>query len=145
MNGHRFCDNVCHRHALIQAGSGVLEDDLAARLQHFVVLTKLCLVAYIDAIVEDLTCGGLVDIHDTPGNGGLTGAGFAHKAEDLTLLQLEGHIIHRFNHGVFAQLKHMGKVLHIQKNIRHCVSLPSVILLWALWDQAARLPHSGCP
>ena len=39
------------------------------------VLTELTLIAYIDAVVEDLTCSRLVDIHDAPGNGGLAGAG----------------------------------------------------------------------
>jgi hypothetical protein len=110
---HRLCDDVCHRHALIEAGSGVLKDDLALGFQHFVVLMELTLIAYIDAVVKNLACGGLVDIHDAPGNGRLTGAGLTHEAKDLTLLQLEGHIIHRFNHGVFAQLEHMGQVLHI--------------------------------
>ena len=114
MNGHGFRNDIYHSHALIQAGSGVLKDDLAVRFQHFVVLMELTLIAYIDAVVKNLACGGLVDIHDAPGNGRLTGAGLTHKAKDLTLLQLEGHIIHRFNDGVFAQLKHMGKVLHIQ-------------------------------
>jgi hypothetical protein len=111
--GHRLCDNVCHRHSLIEAGSGVLEDDLALGFQHFMVLSELRLIAYIDAVVENLACGGPVDIHDTPGNGRLTGAGLTHEAKDLTLLQLEGHIIHRFDDGVFTQLEHMGQVLHI--------------------------------
>jgi len=110
-----------------------------------VVLAELTPIAYIDPVVKDIARSRLVDIHNSPGNGGFSGAGLSHKAEDLTLLHLEGHIIHRFDDGMFAQLEHVGKVLHIQKNIRHLLSLPSVILLWALWDQEARLPHSGCP
>ena len=58
--------------------------------------------ADIDAVIEDLACGRLVNIHNAPGNGRLTGAGLAHKAEDLTLLHLEGYIIHRFDDGMLA-------------------------------------------
>ena len=78
------------------------------------VLTELTPVAYIDAIVKNPACGGLVDIHDAPGNGGLTGAGLAHKTEDLPLLHLKGHIIHCFDRSMLAQLERMGKVLYIE-------------------------------
>ena len=63
-------------------------------MQHFVVLMKLRFIAYIDAVVENLTCGRPVNIHNAPGNSGLAGAGLAHKAEDLALLHLKGHVIH---------------------------------------------------
>ena len=78
------------------------------------VLAELRPIAYIDAVIEDLTSSRLVDIHNAPGNGGLAGAGLAHKAEDLTLLHLEGHIVHRFDDGMLAQLEHVGKVLYIE-------------------------------
>ena len=127
MDGHGLCDDVCHRHALIEAGSRVLEDDLAVRFQHSAVLTQLRFVAYINAVVEDLACGGLVDIHDTPCNGGFAGAGLPYQSEDLSPAHLEGHIIHRFDYRMFAQFEHMGKVLNIQQNFGHWLSLQSVV------------------
>ena len=69
---------------------------------------------YGNSIVENLAGGRLVDIHNTPGNSGFAGAGLAHQTEYLTLPHLKGHIIHRFDDGMFAQFEHMGKVLNIQ-------------------------------
>ena len=142
MDGHRLSNNICHRHALIEAGSGVLEDYLPGSFQHSMVLLKLCTVANIDAFVGDLACGRLVDIHNAPGNGGLTGTGFTYESKDLTLLDLEGHIIHCLDGNMLAQLKHMGKVLNIEEYFRHLLSLQSVHLLSALWGLTARLPHN---
>ena len=143
MDGHRLGNNVRYRHTLIQAGSGVLEDDLPGCFQHFMILAECFAVANINALIDDLACGGLVDIHNTPGNGGFTGAGLANQAENLTLLDLEGYIINSLDGGMLAQLEHMRKMLNIEKNFRHWLSLQSVLLPSALWDPAARWPHNG--
>ena len=144
VNGHRLRNNICHGHTPVQAGGRVLEDQLPLDFQKLVIFAEGFFVADVDAIKEDLACGGLVDIHNAPGNGGFAGAGFSHKAEDLAFFHLEGYIVHRFDHGVFAQFEYMGKVLHIKEYFRHCASLPWVILFLALWGQEARLPHCGC-
>ena len=108
------------------------------------IFAEFFAIANINALIDDLACSGLVDIHNAPGNGGFTGARLTNQTENLTLPDLEGYIINSFDGGMLAQLKHMGKMLYIQEYFRHLLSLQSVRLSWALWDLTARLLHSGC-
>ena len=107
------------------------------------MLSEFRPVADIDTVVEDLACGGLVDVHHTPCHRGLAGAGLPHQAEDLSSSDLEGNIIHRPDDGVLAQLEHMGKMLYIQQYFRHGLSLQSADPPAALWNPEAKWQHNG--
>ena len=89
---HRLGDDAGDGHPGVQRGVGVLEDHL-----HFAPpgLNGLFVQRRdVGAPVEDLPPGGPVQPHQRPPDGGLAAAGFAHQAEGLAGVQLEGHVVH---------------------------------------------------
>ena len=126
VDAHGFRDDIRNLHTLIQAGGGILKNDLPFCFQQLMVLTELCLVTDIDPLIQDPAGSGLIHIHDAAGDCGFSGAGLSHQAEDLTFCHLKGNIVHSLDMRVFSHPKDMGQMLNIQKYFRH-----GRFLLWA--------------
>ena len=112
-------------HPGVQGGNGILEDHL-----HIPRQVPLVLLAHpagnAPAVEVDLAAGGVVQADDGAARGGLAAAAFAHQAEGLPPVHLEGHVVHRLDH----LLVHAGagdkvilEVPHVQQRhirlIRH--------------------------
>ena len=144
VNGHGLGDDLRRRHPGIQAGGGVLKDQLALRLQPAAVGAVLCGIAGVDAVIIDMPRRGAVHVHDAAGHGGFAAAALPHQSQYLALLQLEGHVVHRPKCLPARQGKAVGQVLHVQQDIRHsALLLPARAPAGALWDPAATWPRSG--
>ena len=79
------------------------------------------------AVEENFPPGSGVDADDGPANGGLAGAGLAHQAEGLALVDVEGHLVHG-GKGVPPGAEFYGEVLNLHQLfpfVRQCGSLPS--------------------
>ena len=86
-------DELAHRHARVERGEGVLEDDLHPRAQ---VLHLLAAVV-LDVLAEEdhAAAGQLADPHQRHAEGGLAGAGLADDAEGLAAPEVERQAVDR--------------------------------------------------
>ena len=107
-------DDLRHGHPGVEAGGGVLEDDLPGGLQQLPVGAELPGVAGVDPQVPDLPGGGAEDVHNALGRRGLPGPGFPHQSENLPPAQLEGYPIQGPQGPVPAQPEAVGQVLYVQ-------------------------------
>ena len=109
-------DDVPHPHPLVQAGAGVLEDELAGGLQHPPVGSEGGSVAGVDSLVQNPAAPGPVEVHHAPGRRGLAGPGLPHQTKDLPPADLEGHVVHRPDGYPPIQGEDVGQMLDIQQN-----------------------------
>ena len=112
----RLSDDVPHPHPLVQAGAGVLEDELAGGLQHPPVGPEGGSVAGVDPLVQDAAALGPAEVHYAPGRRGLAGPGLPYQAEDLPPANLEGQVVHRPDGHPPPQWEDVGQMLDIQQN-----------------------------
>ena len=115
-----FPHNIPNGHAGVQAGVGVLEDDLhlPAEGEHIhggfhpafgaaVFIQNRASVGVLEGapaavvnhfpVVEDAAVGGLVEAEHGPAHGGLAAAGFSHQPQGLPLADEEGDVVHRLD------------------------------------------------
>ena len=151
-----LADDFAHLFPGVQTGHGVLKNHLHLGAQDLGgVLIQLA--ADVLAVENDLTGGGLVKPDDTAADGGLAGAGLAHKTVGLAGVDVEAHIVHGPDGVAGIDLKILLKVLDLQKRLlfahitlppSSCVqsgpSVPGAFPPWGPGGPAARLPRSGC-
>ena len=91
MDLERLADDVADRHAGVERGVRVLEDDLdvAAQLAHRAAL----LGVDVDPVEGQLAGGRLLQPHQHPAQSRLAAAGLADDAERLALVELEGDAV----------------------------------------------------
>ena len=129
-----LADDLAHRHAGVQGGGGVLEDDLhlppvgehvrrllpghrllhqqgalvlgAVGVLHGDGLALEGVLVLVDGltVVEDGAGGGLMEPQDGAAQGGLAAAGLAHQAQGLAPLDEEGHVLHGLDAGALHAL-----------------------------------------
>ena len=124
----RFTDDVADRHARVQRGVRVLEDDLdvAPKLPH----RRALLGVDVDAVEGELARGRLLQPHQHPAEGRLAAARLAHDAERLALVQVEGDAVQRLDvsHGApqYAGLDRvvLDQVLGLQDDLTAHESAP---------------------
>ena len=141
----RLGNDIAHRHALVQAGVGVLKNQLAGGLEHPPVGPESSGVAGVDSFIQNTAAIGPVYVHDAAGRGGFPGAGLPHQTENLPPPQLEGHVVHRLDCNFFGQGEHVGQMPHVQQNfLRHSPHLPPAAQWQARACPAARWLRNGC-
>ena len=129
-----FSHNVPNGHPGVQAGVGVLKDDLhlppvgqhiqggllacfgvAVPVQHRPALLVLegAFAAVKDhlTVVDDAAVGGLVQAEHGAAHGGLAAAGFPHQAQGLPLADKEGNVVHRLDIPLVGAMSPGGEVL----------------------------------
>ena len=147
-----FADNIIHLRPFIQGGHGILEDHLDTPGD---LSVKRLGDAPVDllAVEEDFAPGSGVNADDGAADGGLSGAGFAHQTEGLTLINMEGYVIHR-GKGVPPGTKPDDKILNLDQLLSvfsQRGSLPSPAECghapaappWERGDPSAMCGHSG--
>ena len=147
VNAHGLGDDVRHLHPLVQAGGGVLENQLPVGLQQLPVGPEGPVVAGVDSVEADLAPGGPVQIHHAPGHGGFSAAGFPHQAQNLPPANGEGHIVHGGEGVLPAQPEPVGQVADGDNIFIH-IFIHGRLLQWAaspwgLSGPGARWRHSG--
>ena len=135
----RLRNNIAHLHPLIQAGIGILKNDLPLRLKHFPVFPKRPRITGINPLEENSgstvhiasfrqvfsaqpsfsrgrsTAIWTVQIHDAAGHRRFSRAGFPNQSEDLTPFYLKRDIVDRLE-CLPVQWKHMRKMPYIQQD-----------------------------
>ena len=92
MDDHALLDDGGNRHAGVQRGVGVLEDDLGLFGVGKAVFGVL--QVHLFALVRELAKSGRVDAHGHTAQGGLAAAGLAHQAHGLALVDVKGDVVH---------------------------------------------------
>ena len=85
-------DDVAHRHAGVEGGVGVLEDDLHLLAQGVELLRGD--VGNVLTVEIDLAVGGVQKTQHHAAQRAFTAAGLAYHAQGLALRDGEGHVIH---------------------------------------------------
>ena len=127
VDGHRFSDDIRHLHSRIEAGSGILKNQLPGGLQKLPMGTELPRVTDVDAKITDFSGSRPDKAHDAPRHRGLSGSGFTHQSENFSPAQLEGDMIHCPDDGISPQPEAVGQLLHIQQNLTHTKHLSKAV------------------
>ena len=96
---HGLGDDLRHRQPGVDAGIGVLEDDLHLGA----VGPHLLFAAFGDVLPleEDLPGRGLDEPQDGPPQGGFSAAGLPHHTQGVPLVDAETDVVHRVEEAVF--------------------------------------------
>ena len=89
-------DDVTHLFAGVEGRHGVLENHLHLGAQ-MLALAAGQPAADVLPVKQDGTPGGVVQADDAAADGGLAGAGFAHKAVGLAGINLKAPFFHRLD------------------------------------------------
>lgn len=124
-----FGRNVLQSHGLgndlpglplgIQAGIGILKNNLPGRLQIGPVFPKDPGIRGFDAIEKNFPGGGPVHVHHAPGKGGFSRPGFPHQPENLPPAQGKGHVVQGREAFPAINGKFMGQMGDFQQIFRH--------------------------
>lgn len=87
-----FGDDIACCHSGVEAGEGVLEDDL--ELASFVA--ELLMVDEVFAHPEDISAAGGEELEDCASEGRFSAAGFADDSESFTGVEVEADIVDGF-------------------------------------------------
>ena len=109
-----FGNNIRNGHPGVQAGVGVLVDDLHFSGQRHPFFGGQA--GDVPALKEDATVRGGIQTDDGPAQGGFSAAGFAYQAQGHSLLDAEGNIIHGLQPGFAVDFKVFLQVFHFQKH-----------------------------
>src|SRR5690625_279715 len=95
-----LANDVAHRHAGVQAGEGVLEDDLHL----LAVLPHLALVQLgdVNAVELHLAAGGFDEAQDAAAGSSLSASGFPHQAYHFAGFDGEGDVLDSLHVGDYA-------------------------------------------
>ena len=108
-------NNVVHSGTLVQRSGGILEYHLDIP-DHLPVQGVGNLAGNADTLIQDLTGSAGIDPNDGTANGGLAGAGLAYQRESLSLVDVEGRILHG-SESLIALAKNNVNVLDRQQNL----------------------------
>ena len=110
---HELGDDLQHGLAGVEAGVGILEDDLEilAQLPHL----PAAHLHDVPAVVEDLAGGGLDEPDDGTAQGGLAAAGLAHHAHRLLGVDLEVDAVHGVQLGAAVELEELAQVAELDE------------------------------
>ena len=108
VDDHALLDDGGNRHAGVQRGVGVLENNLGLFGVGKAVFGVL--QVHLFALVRELAKSGRVDAHGHTAQGGLAAAGLAHQAHGLALVDVKGDVVHGFQ-GAAGNLKVFADVL----------------------------------
>ena len=111
-----LADDFSHLFPGVQAGHGILKDHLhlgAQGLSRFLVQPA----ADILAVEENLTGGRLIKPDNAAADGGLSGAGFAHKAVGLAGVDVKADPIHGPDGVAGVDLEVLFQILYLQKRL----------------------------
>ncbi len=95
MDLHRLDDRFSDRHARVQGGIGVLENDLEVLSDPPQIL--LGHPSDILPFKEDPPTGGIEEPKEGPSQRGLSTAGFSNEPERFPRVDIEAHIVHRLH------------------------------------------------
>ena len=85
--------DIHHLHPGIQGGVGILEHHLRPAGELLVNGGGLLAVHHM-AVKDHMAVGGGIEANDGAAQGGLAAARLTHQAQGLTLVDVEGHVIH---------------------------------------------------
>ena len=116
----RLCDDVLYFHPRIQAGVGVLKNQLSAALEGFFLRGELFFITDVSTVVEDLSAGWLQEIHDAAGQCGFSRAGFSDQAENFTPADLKGDVIQCGDRSFSGKRKAMRQMADVDQRSCGC-------------------------
>ena len=107
-------DDVTHLFAGVEGRHGVLENHLHLGAQ-MLALAAGQPAADVLPVKQDGTPGGVVQADDAAADGGLAGAGFAHKAVGLAGINLKAHVVHRLDGEVLVDAEILLEPAHLEQ------------------------------